>query len=352
MRAFIVAAIVGLGSLPRAIAWGAAGHEIVATIAQSYLDPQVLNTVCSILSSDPSVDQVRGDGAPCYLSTVATWADKIRFRARWSSQLHFINAAGDHPPDDCRFPGANGWAGKERANVLDAVHNVSSILTDFMQGSSSSAATGAPELAQEALKFLVHFIGDMHQPLHLSGRDRGGNSDKVHWGNRCLIAKAIRLTPRNYTRPVALPFLESSLRDAIYDPYIRRIVWEGFGSDQVSVPPPPNSAVDAPWAPQDVLAAPRKPRPAARGPPLTSDSDMICPYGWTAPIHKLNCDIVWPPELDNPETHGRAPRREYLELDTPKYSGRIEKEWIVEKLLAQGGVRLAGILNYIFAPQQ
>lgn len=172
------------------------------------------------------------------------------------------------------------------------------------------------------------------------------------------------MTPRNYTRPVALPFLESSLRDAIYDPYIRRIVWEGFGSDQVSgrwgseadswleCPPPPNSAVDAPWAPQDVLAAPRKPRPAARGPPLTSDSDMICPYGWTAPIHKLNCDIVWPPELDNPETHGRAPRREYLELDTPKYSGRIEKEWIVEKLLAQGGVRLAGILNYIFAPQQ
>jgi hypothetical protein len=61
---------------------------------------------------------------------------------------------------------------------------------------------------------------------------------------------------------------------------------------------------------------------------------------------------VWPPELDNPETHGRAPRREYLELDTPKYTGRIEKEWIVEKLLAQGGVRLAGILNYIFAPQQ
>ena len=169
------------------------GHEIVATIAQSYLDPQVLNTVCSILSSDPSVDQVRGDGAPCYLSTVATWADKIRFRARWSSQLHFINAAGDHPPDDCRFPGANGWAGKERANVLDAVHNVSSILTDFMQGSSSSAATGATELAQEALKFLIHFIGDMHQPLHLSGRDRGGNSDKVHWGNRVTSASACKL---------------------------------------------------------------------------------------------------------------------------------------------------------------
>lgn len=50
--------------------------------------------------------------------------------------------------------------------------------------------TGAPELAQEALKFLIHFIGDMHQPLHLSGRDRGGNGDKVHWDNRVTSASA------------------------------------------------------------------------------------------------------------------------------------------------------------------
>ena len=220
------------------------GHEIVATIAQSYLEPQVLKSVCSILAEDAENDQVRAD-APCYLSTVATWADKIRFRAHWSAPLHFINGNGDHPPNDCRFPGADGWDGKERANVLDAINNVSTILTDFAQGSS---AVGAPELAQEALKFLIHFVGDMHQPLHLCGRDRGGNSDKVHWDNRVtsacafwtsilvqrsltavvaagvycvksdlhsvwdnsLIAKAIRLTPNNYTRPIPLPALESS----------------------------------------------------------------------------------------------------------------------------------------------
>ena len=177
-----------------------------------------------------------------------------------------------------------------------------------------------------------------------------------------LIAKAIRLTPRNYSSPIIeLPSLESSLRGAIYDSYIRRIVWEGFGSDQFSgrwgseadswleCPPAPESAVDVQWAPQEVFA-PKK--SYAGGPPLTSDSDILCPYAWTAPIHKLNCDIVWPPELDNLETDATVPRREYLELDTRKYAGRIEKEWIVEKLLAQGGVRLAGILNYIFTPQE
>jgi len=36
-----------------------------------------------------------------------------------------------------------------------------------------------PKLVQEVFKFLIHFMGDMHQLLHLSGRDRGGNSDKV-----------------------------------------------------------------------------------------------------------------------------------------------------------------------------
>jgi len=365
-----------LGSLPHALAWGAAGHEIVAVIAQSYLDPQVLKSVCSILAEDDQEQAPPRGAAPCYLSSVATWADKIRFHARWSAPLHFINGNGDHPPKDCRFPGPDGWGGKERANVLDAIHNVSSILTDFVQGSSSAA--GAPESAQEALKFLIHFVGDMHQPLHLCGRDRGGNSDKVHWDNRVtnlhsvwdnsLIAKAIRLTPQNYSRPLRLPALESSFRGAIYDPYIRRIIWEGMGPGHVagrwgseadswiSCPRPGDteSAVDAEWAPpQEVLAAaPRKPKPGpGHGPPGTSDSDILCPYAWGAPVHKLNCEVVWPAELDQPETEGRAPRRDYLELDTPKYAGNIEKKMIVEKLLAQAGVRLAGILNHIFAAQ-
>jgi len=172
------------------------GHEIVATLAQSHLDPQVLNTICSILG--PDQPQADGD-APCYLATVATWADKIRFHARWSAPLHYVGAVGDHPPDNCLFPGADGWEGNERGNVLDAIQNVSSILTDFVSGSPSAGglaaavAAGAPDLVQEALKFLIHFAGDMHQPLHLTGRDRGGNSDKVHWDGRVTSAYRLRL---------------------------------------------------------------------------------------------------------------------------------------------------------------
>jgi hypothetical protein len=405
------------------------GHEIVATLAQSHLDPRALSAVCSILGSDGNVADANAD-APCYLATVATWADKIRFRAHWSAPLHYAEGVSDHPPDNCQFPGNDGWAGAELANVLDAIHNVSSILTDFTSGSLASsfmADDGGSGAAEEALKFLIHFVGDMHQPLHLCGRDKGGNGDKVHWDGRVtsacfplaagrplltlhamnapvnnrfffytdlhtvwddrLIAKAIRLTPAKYSKPISAPTLESSLRGAIYDPYVRRIYWEGLGADQQSgrwgseadswLSCPSTSSLEfdafATTQPQEVLVggvatAPRRKPLPGKGPPTTSDSDTLCPFAWAAPIQALNCGgPVWPPGIDDPQfaTHDaddadeddalagrRAPRKQYLELDTPEYSGQIEKDWLVEKLLMQGGVRLAGILNAIFAPQQ
>jgi len=269
---------------------------------------------------------MRGN-APCHLSTVANWADKVRLFKRWSAPLHYINGNGDHPPDDCRFPGDDGWEGKERANVLDAITNTSTVLTDFAQGSTT--ATAGPESAQEALKFLIHFVGDMHQPLHLCGRAKGGNDIKVHWHNHvmkfhavwdnALIAKAIGSTPDNYSHPIAVPALESVLLGKDYDPYIRRIVWEGLGSGRhagqwgsekdkwMSCPRPlSDSAVNAEWSLQEVLAAPRKPKPPARGgPPKSSDSDVLCPYAWGKPIHKLNCDLIWTPDLHESETENR-----------------------------------------------
>lgn len=113
----------------------------------------------------------------------------------------------------------------------------------------------------------------------------------------------------------------------------------------------------------------------------TTDDDTVCPFAWAAPIHKLNCDIVWPKALDEEpysrtrfdaveHGHARTPAEDmamlerapvedttldgrtpkYLELDTPEYAGAIYDQWIIEKLLAQGGIRLAAMLNYLFAP--
>ncbi|KAH9168278.1 S1/P1 nuclease-domain-containing protein [Lactarius sanguifluus] len=136
---------------------------------------------------------------------------------------------------------APGWGGKLRGNVLNAIQNVTSILADFAASvSASTCGTFADEWASEALKFLIHFVGDMHQPLHLTGRDRGANGVKVSFDGRntnlhsesvwdtSLIAKYLQTIPRNYTRPLPVPALELSFCGAIYNPYICRIVWEGL----------------------------------------------------------------------------------------------------------------------------
>jgi len=113
------------------------------------------------------------------------------------------------------------------------------------------------------------------------------------------------------------------------------------------------------------------------------DDDVVCPQAWAEPIHKLNCEIVWPKALDQPpykhthlfpsttshDHHHTSADAElaqfdssgayvaglqgglYLELDTPEYWGAISEGWIVERLLAMAGIRLAGILNWLFAEE-
>jgi hypothetical protein len=153
----------------------------VATIAQIHLHPSVLPTLCSILYPDSADDRT------CHLAQVATWADRVRTAPgfRWSASLHYIGAKDDHPSGRCAFPGEKGWAGRRGANVLGAIRNVTGILADYADGNRAAHARGDGDaLAAEALKFLVHFVGDMHMPLHLTGRDRGGNGDKVLFDGR------------------------------------------------------------------------------------------------------------------------------------------------------------------------
>ncbi|KAF8801068.1 phospholipase C/P1 nuclease [Phlegmacium glaucopus] len=344
----------GVSCLPAAYAWGAAGHEIVATIAQMYLHPSVLPTLCGILDES---------GSSCHLAPISTWADKFKFRMRWSAPLHYVGAIDDYPPDNCAYPGPNRWAGDKEINVLDGIKNVTGLLQDWVKHDASDAT------ADEALKFLVHFVGDLHQPLHLTGRDRGGNSVKVLWDRRhtnlhsvwdgFLIAKALRSVPRNYSRPLPYPAIEGALRGAIYDSYIRRIMWEGplnKWADEVqnwlscSTPTPESSTSpvveEGTW--QKVLSglSSFNTQLTKKGVEINPDGDVVCPHFWSQPLNALNCDIVWPKELSGDDV---SVDEELLQLDTPEYAGVIQKRMLVEKLLAQGGIRLAGVLNYIFA---
>lgn len=171
-----------------------------------HLYPPVLPIICSILNPDDIHSLVNSSSdssdsiptptstAPCHLATVAAWADTVR-RQRgygWSGTLHYINALDDHPSETCKFPGERGWAGRDGHNILGAIRNVTDLLQEFVEEVGVDlrekrglvGALGRVDDAEEMLKFLIHFVGDMHQPLHLSGREKGGNGVKVHWDNR------------------------------------------------------------------------------------------------------------------------------------------------------------------------
>jgi hypothetical protein len=135
---------------------------------------------------------------------------------------------------------------------LDAIKDVTSMLEDWTRGEANDGA------ANEALKFLVHFMKDLHMPLHLTGRDRGGNSDRVFWGGR-QTSLSIPLfyfeqlrpplpmgrpprrqshlhNPAELLQAPSLPGRGARTPRTIYDSYIRRIMWEGvfqIWSDQV-----------------------------------------------------------------------------------------------------------------------
>lgn len=149
------------------------GHAIVATIAEVYLDSNVLPTLCSILDST-------GVAQSCSLASVASWADKIKNKNKWSAAMHYVNPVADHPPQLCPFPGPKGWEGKKGANVLAAIRNTTDLLGQWVQQGSDPS----DPVASEALKFLIHFVGDAQQPFHLTGRAQGGNGVSVKWGNR------------------------------------------------------------------------------------------------------------------------------------------------------------------------
>lgn len=157
-----------------ALAWGAAGHAIVATIAQSLLHPAVRSHLCTIL---PDFTQYSSsfprEGAPhthCHLAILASWPDTAKWRMPWSGKLHYVNPIDDDPPALCTY-GERGWTSQE--NVLTSMVNYTRQLKE---------TRGADR--DVALRFVTHLVGDAHQPLHLTGRARGGNDVFVRFEGR------------------------------------------------------------------------------------------------------------------------------------------------------------------------
>lgn len=163
--------------------WGADGHHATCLLAEPLLEPATVDAVRSLLP----------DYADGSLASLCTWADDIRWQYKWhwTSALHYI----DTPDFLCRYNydrDCHNSYGDVDMCVSGAINNYTSQLTsyrNFAHSFSDPAMLEATARDQynltEALLFLAHFVGDVHQPLHVGfTSDAGGNTILVHWYRR------------------------------------------------------------------------------------------------------------------------------------------------------------------------
>ncbi|ORY86405.1 S1/P1 nuclease [Protomyces lactucae-debilis] len=289
--------------------WSWTGHELIADIAQDFLTPNASAKISEMLGGRP-------------LSSIAAWADTIHWMPRYqfSGRLHYFDYEGVNPPESCRFE----WHAPGGQEVIAAVHNYTARLIDAEDGTWTQ---------QESLRFLVHFIEDTHQPLHLCGRARGGNDyfvkfenrkAKLHqvWDGLALMKRMKQVYASRHALQLQQQLADEQDNDvqasddyvhqltAVYKHYILQLMQETLYASQHKT-----------W-----LLCPSN----------TVNPQYGCPEIWSKETAQLNCDYVWRDALEWPQVSPDA------------YWERIERDAVIEVQVMKASWRLAAILNAVF----
>jgi len=157
----VLASVLLLGAAtPQGWAWGREGHRLTALVAEHYLTPATEAAVAQLLGKQTLAD-------------VAPWADEYRQEHPETAPWHYVD-----------IPAAQAKFDRERdcpASSTDPKGPWRDCVTDrilYFEGRLGDTSLPPAERAM-ALKFLVHLIGDVHQPLHALADSRGGNDIHV-----------------------------------------------------------------------------------------------------------------------------------------------------------------------------
>lgn len=167
-----------------ASAWGNEGHQITALVAYMLLTPRARNNVDAVLAGK------KIDG-------IATWPDDLKragegcvvpnakgcnpnYRPE-TSQWHFV----DMPLGDGRFDPKGDYCRSSRYGdcIVPAIDDFRDILNRSTRRTFASNGDEQKRKLHDALSFIVHLLGDIHQPLHCAqnNNDGGGNNVLVTW---------------------------------------------------------------------------------------------------------------------------------------------------------------------------
>ncbi|KAL3627678.1 Endonuclease 4 [Castilleja foliolosa] len=268
---------------PKIHGWGKEGHYAVCKIAENYLSEDALAAVKALLP-----DHAEGD-----LAAVCSWPDEIKFHYRWSSPLHYV----DTPDFRCNYQycrDCHDSHGRKDRCVTAAIHNYT---MQLMSERDDSYLSAAKYNLTEALMFLSHFIGDVHQPLHVGFvGDEGGNTIIIRWYRRktnlhhvwdTMIIESALKTFYNKDLATMIQSIQNNITDAFVDEYSKE-----------------------------------------------NCNGTVCPDPYASESVSLACKFAY-----RNATSGSTLQDDYFLSRLP----------VVEKRLAQGGVRLAALLNRIFS---
>lgn len=160
-----------------AMGWGPSGHRIIAHIAEQHLTENAAAEVKKIL----------GDQS---LADVANWADEIRDQRPETGPWHYLNPS-------LQSRSVTMKDSPQEGSVLSCIVEQSRLLTNRRSTQIQQS---------EALRFVIHMVGDIHQPMHVSrARDQGGNTIQVTLGeehtnlHRAWDSGILNLRQRSWT---------------------------------------------------------------------------------------------------------------------------------------------------------
>lgn len=153
-------------------AWGCKGHQTIALIAEKQLTPQARQFIEKLLSENPIDPQLKrycGNATRDVMADASTWPDDIRGNAK-NGPWHYIDIPRGAPHGPlAQFCGSGSC-------VTQAIADQLAILKD---------TSADPRLRADAARYIIHFVGDLHMPLHAStNNDEGGNCVPLRYFRR------------------------------------------------------------------------------------------------------------------------------------------------------------------------
>jgi hypothetical protein len=169
--------VVSLFFAMPALGWWCEGHETVAYIAEKHLSPDANAAVMKLLKNYPAqTPRACQDATTDLMAIASTWADDVK-RSEKTGTWHYMDIPlglkkGD-PEEYCEAIGPSVNGGDRPGCILSALRSSVNILLSQKESDEEKAT---------ALRYLIHFVGDLHQPMHTTANnDQGGNCTPVQF---------------------------------------------------------------------------------------------------------------------------------------------------------------------------